>query len=91
VSKYLAFVERTRVVDRVEACVTGGDVEYPGLVVEICDPEGRELFHVIGDGKGGCQLLVFAAQDHFRLPLDVLEPLLARAKSVVARTGVPPE
>jgi hypothetical protein len=91
VSTCLDAIERARLIERVETCVTTGDPEYPGLAVEICDIEGRELFHIVLDTKGACQIRVLATQDDFRLPLDVLEPLLAWARSVVAPSGVPPE
>lgn len=86
-STYLDAIERSHLIRRVETCVTTGDPEYPGLAVEVCDTEGRHLFHVVLDGKGACQILVLATQDDFRLPLDVLQPVLAWARSVVAPSG----
>lgn len=82
-SKYLQFIERARLVDSVESCVTTGDVDYPGTALEIVDRDGRDLFHIVVDGTGRRQVLFFASTESFRLPLEVLERIVAGAGDVV--------
>lgn len=80
---YLRFVEETRLLDAVDACVTSGDLEYPGTTLEVVGPDGQDLFHVVVDSTGQRQILFFASEENFRLPLDVMERILARAKELV--------
>jgi len=84
VSRYLELIERARLVDRVESCTTTGDVEYPGTALEIADVDGKDLFHIVVDGKGQRHVLFFAAQENYRMPLEVLERILAVAREAVA-------
>lgn len=80
---YLEFIEQTRLVAEVESCTTTGDVEYPGTALEIADQYGKDLFHVVVDSKGQRQVMFFAVKEDYRLPLEVLEKIIARAKEVV--------
>ena len=82
-SSYLEFIERARLVETVESCLTTGDVEYPGTALEVTDRSGEDLFHVVVDSKGRRQVLIFAAHAHYRLPLELLEECLARAREAV--------
>lgn len=85
----LEFVESIRLLDAVEAVVTTGDAEYPGTTMEVTDSAGNDLFHFVVDQRGERQLLVFPSESPYRLSLDRLERLLARAKQTV--THVPDE
>ncbi len=80
---YLELVEQTRLIARVQSCVTTGDVEYPGTALEIADQDGCDLFHVVVDRNGQPQVMFFASEDDYRLPLGVLEEILAKAKDLV--------
>ena len=84
---YLGTIEQTRLIADVQTCTTTGDVEYPGTALEVTDQEGNELFHVVVDGTGERQVMFFAAEDDYRLPLEVLERIIARARDVVHRHG----
>jgi hypothetical protein len=83
-SKYLELIERARLVTSPESCTTTGDVEYPGTALEIADQDGNDLFHIVIDSKGRRQVLFFALKENYRLPLDLLEQIIARAKDSVA-------
>jgi hypothetical protein len=80
---YVAFIEKARLIDEVESCTTTGDGDYPGTALEISDRDGRELFHVVLDGRGRRQVLLLASQEHVRIPLDVMEKILASARELV--------
>jgi len=82
-SGYLELIERSRLVDVVNSTSSTGGVAYPGTALEVADADGRELFHVVVDGRGRRQVLFFATPDHYRLPLELVERALARAKEVV--------
>jgi hypothetical protein len=86
VSRYLALIEGTRLIDHVASCTTTGDVAYPGTALEIADPDGKGLFHVVVDGSGQRQVLFFAAPENYRMPLELLEQIIAGAKQTVAPT-----
>ncbi len=83
-SRYLELIEQARLVGSVESCTTTGDVDYPGTALEIADPNGKDLFHIVVDGRGQRQILFFAAQENYRLPLEILEQIIVRAKELVA-------
>jgi hypothetical protein len=84
VRRYLELVERARLVDDVKSCTTTGDVEYPGTALEVTDGDGKDLFHIVVDGKGQRQVLFFAAEENYRVSLEVIERILARARETVA-------
>ena len=86
-SRYLELIERARLVDSVESCTTTGDVGYPGTALEITDLDGKDLFHIVVDDRGKRQVLFFAAQENYRMPLEVLEQIIARAREAVAPKG----
>jgi hypothetical protein len=81
--RYTDVIESARLVDRVEATVTTGDLDYPGTAIEVCDDKGEELLHVVADPSGEIQLLFFAHTDNYRLPLARLEEIIAKAKEVI--------
>lgn len=80
--KYLEFIEQVPLVRNVDSCTTTGDVDYPGTAFEVRVPDGDEIMHVVVDGAGEQQFL-FLGQQPFRIPLELLEQILARAKEVV--------
>ena len=84
---YLESIEQTRLVANLQSCTTTGDVDYPGTALEITDQDGNDLFHVVVDGKGEQQVMFFATKDNYRLPLEILERIIARAKEVVQPMG----
>ena len=86
-SSYLESIEQTRLITNLQSCTTTGDVDYPGTALEITDQDGNDLFHVVVDGKGERQVMFFAARDDYRLPLETLERIIARAKEVVQPLG----
>lgn len=83
-SRYLDLIERARLVESVKSCTTSGDVGYPGTALEIADGDGNDLFHVVVDGGGRRQVLFFAAPETYRMPLELLEQIIARAREAVA-------
>ncbi len=80
---YIEMIEHTRMVDKIDAVVTTGDVGYPGTALEISDQTGRELFHFVVDSNGERQVLFFGGSQSYRLTLSCLEELVARAKDKV--------
>lgn len=50
--KYSEFIESAPLVEHIDTIVTTGDAEYPGTALEVCDQDGRELFHVVVDLTG---------------------------------------
>lgn len=89
-TSYLDLITQARLIDRVESCTTTGDVEYPGTALEVTDPDGADLFHVIVDQSGQRQVLLFAAKESYRLPLEVVEQMIAKAKETVVFLGEAP-
>lgn len=82
-SRYLELIEQARLVEEVASSTTTGDVEYPGTSLEIADDGENDLFHIVVDRKGQRQVLYFAICENYRLPLDLLERIIARAKETV--------
>ena len=80
---YSETIEQTRIVREVRSCTTTGDLEYSGTALEIADEAGRELFHVVVDKNGERQLLFFPSSDGYRMPVEVMEQILAKAKAAV--------
>lgn len=78
---YIDFIESTPIIDRVEAVVTTGDPEYPGTALEVWEPNGRELFHVVVNSAGERHILFLAG--NYRLTLTQLEEIIAKAKEEV--------
>ena len=81
--RYSETIEQIRLVREVQSCTTTGDVEYSGTALEIADEEGNELFHVIVDMKGERQILFLPTTQGYRIPLDLMERILTKAKDVV--------
>jgi hypothetical protein len=81
--RYSDTIAETRLVREVQSCTTTGDLEYSGTALEISDEAGTELFHVVVDTNGERQLLFFPSSDGYRMPVDVMERILAKAKDVV--------
>jgi hypothetical protein len=80
---YLEFIEQAPLVRDVASCTTTGDLDYPGTAFEVRVPDGDEVLHVVVDGTGEQQVLFLGHEQPFRMPLGLLEQLLARAKEVV--------
>jgi len=79
--QYADFIDSVPLIDRVDAVVTTGDPGYPGTALEVCDPEGRELFHVVVNAAGEKHVLFLAG--NYRLTLSRLEEIIAKAKKDV--------
>lgn len=80
---YSEIIEGTRLVRNVQSSTTTGDLEYSGTALEIADEVGKELFHVVVDATGERQILVFPSGEGYRIPLDLMERILAKAKDTV--------
>lgn len=85
--RYSNLIEGTRLVRNVQSCTTTGDLEYSGTALEIADDAGNELFHVVVDAAGERQILFFPSADGFRIPMDLMERILSRAKDAVNVTA----
>jgi hypothetical protein len=70
-----------------EATLTTGDASYPGTAVEVCNETGADLFHFV-IGPDGKREVVFFTTESFRISLQEMETLVAKARLVVA---IPPE
>lgn len=80
---YLELIEQTRIIRDVDSCTTTGDPEYPGTALEVYTTDGEEILHVVVDSTGERQVR-FLARDHpLRIPLELLEQIIAKAKDVV--------
>lgn len=82
-TSYSELIESIHLVSEVDTCVTTGDLDYPGTAMEVSEAKGEELFHVVVSAEGEHQLLVFAREQGFRLPLHLLERVLTRAREAV--------
>jgi hypothetical protein len=80
---YSEWIDETRLVARIELTTTTGDASYDGTALEVSDENGSELFQIVVDSQGDRQLLMFGADGNFRLPLPLLEQVLAAAKQHV--------
>jgi len=85
-SRYIKIIEEARLIKDVSTCTTTGDVEYPGTALEVSDENERELFHVVVDKSGERQVLIFSADEDYRLSLELLEKIIAKAKEEVRKT-----
>lgn len=81
--KYLEFIEQAPLVRNVDSCTTSGDVDYPGTAFEVRVPDGEEILHVVVDSTGEQQVVLLGHEQSLRMPLELLERILARAKEVV--------
>jgi hypothetical protein len=82
-TNYSSFIEGAELFEHVRAVVTTGDVSYPGTAMEVQNDAGQELFHIVVDSSGTRQVLFLSHQAHYRITLDKLEEIIARAKEVV--------
>lgn len=80
---YSEIIEGTRLVRKVHSSTTTGDLEYSGTALEIADEAGNELFHVVVDAAGERQILFFPSGNGYRIPMDLMERILAKAKDAV--------
>jgi hypothetical protein len=85
--KYIEFIEGARLIRDVESCATTGDLDYPGTALEVREPGGKEVLHVVVDASGEQQVLFMSSPQAFRIPLSLLEEILSRAKEVVRPTA----
>ena len=85
---YSEIIASARLITDVKTESTSGDLEYSGTALEVGDQDGVELFHVVVDEKGERQLLFFSSERDYRMPLELLERLLSRAKKVVREVDV---
>lgn len=81
--KYSQVISDARLVSVVESDSSTGDLEYSGTALEVSDQSGEELFHVVVDEHGERQFLFFATDHDYRIPLNLLERIVERAKEVV--------
>ena len=86
-SKYLDWIESTRLITEVDSCTTSGDVDYPGTALEITDKSNRDIIHVVVDSTGKRQVMILAQADDYRLPLELLEEILNTAKKRVSHVN----
>jgi len=84
---YLDFIAGAELFCRVDTMITTGDSEYPGTAIEVRNEAGEELFHIVVDANGTQQILFFARESNYRLPLGELEEIVARAKKIVRVAG----
>jgi hypothetical protein len=84
---YQAFIQNARLIDDIVSNTTTGDLEYCGTALEIYDKDGKELFHFVLDDKGEPQALFFSSTEHYRIPIALLEKIIATATRVVTRNG----
>ena len=82
---YAERISSTKLVREVESTTTTGDLDYSGTALEIWDEADHELFHVVVDENGEQQFLFFASPTAYRIPLKVMEQIVARAKEAVNR------
>ena len=87
-NSYLKHIEHTELITEIDATLTTGDLDYPGTAIEVrsADAEDRELFHVVVDGKGRQQVLFYAHDANYRIPLDRLSDIISKAKTEVHMT-----
>jgi len=81
---YVDTIAQTRIVREIRSCTTTGDLEYSGTALEISDETGQELFHVVVDTNGERQLLFFPSSEGYRIPVEVMERILAKANAAVS-------
>lgn len=79
--QYIDLIESTPLIDQVEPVLTTGDPDYPGTALEVWEPNGQALFHVVVDAAGNRQILFLAG--NYRLSLTRLEEIIAKAKEEV--------
>ena len=84
---YTEFIDAARLIPNVTSALTTGDAGYPGTALEISDNDGNELFHIVVNSAGELQVLFLAQDAHYRLPLNLLERILAVAKEKVGKAG----
>lgn len=82
---YDSLIKEARLVNKVESTTTTGDVEYAGTALEIYDEQGRDMFHIIVDTHGERQILFFAREENYRMPLKLMEEILSKAREVVKK------
>jgi hypothetical protein len=82
---YKETIGHARLIDDVDSTLTTGDIEYDGTALEIGDKNGTELFHVVIDDAGDTQILFFASEENYRIPVKLMERILNRAKETVRR------
>jgi len=80
---YSSFIREAKLIDDVESTTTTGDIEYQGTALEIYDPQGKELFHIVVDDEGKKQVLFLENQNKYRIPLELMERIITRAREVV--------
>lgn len=84
--RYSELIASARLVSSVDSATSTGDLEYSGTALEIADHFGEDLFHIVVDQDGEQQVLFFATSQNYRIPLNLLERIVARAKEVVRAT-----
>lgn len=82
---YIEVIRHARLIDDVDSVMTTGDVEYSGTALEISDKNGIELFHVVIDDAGDTQVMFFASDAPYRIPVGLFERILIRAKETVRK------
>ena len=84
---YKELISQANLIDDIDSTITTGDLEYDGTALEIWDKNGKELFHVVIDDAGQIQILFFASKEHYRIPAELFERILDRAKEAVRKVN----
>jgi hypothetical protein len=67
----------------IDSTTSTEDADYNGTALEIFEKNGHELFHVVVDDEGERQILFFPSKEYYRMPIELMEKIIARAKEVV--------
>jgi hypothetical protein len=81
---YRESIQKTRLISDIETTITYGDVDYNGTAVEIGEKNSVELFHIVNDQNGELQILFVASKQNYRMPIDLFERIIEKAKGVVS-------
>lgn len=79
-------IEKARLYQAVDSTITTGDLDYEGTAMEVVSDCGEEIFHVVVDRDGQRQVLFFRSDFDFRLPLEVLEEVIQKAKREIQKS-----
>ncbi len=85
---YESFIQQTKLINEIESASTTGDTDYDGTALEISEKNGEELFHVVVDKKGEMQMLFFATDQSYRIPIELMEKIIYKARQIVNKMGL---
>ncbi len=81
--RYMDLIDSAPLISQIDTVLTTGDTDYPGTAVEVWEPGGRELFHIVVDSSGERHVMFLAQRDNYRISLARLEEIVAMAKGEV--------